>query len=165
MVPIAAVFVWYFTSKPVSQLRPVVGEPASVRSNLLAGDSASGKGAPESGERSPTKIDDSPEFVESPRSFKPPTDPSFSVTNSEPVPIKHTPNEKANSSECARVDSQRIRLQAIAWSPVALDRRAVINEEIVCEGETIAGMSIVAINVDDVVFNHQGRLFKALMGH
>ena len=142
MMSIVAVMVWYASSQP-----------------------GSGLGPPLAGEPLPAKIDETPEFVvASPRYVKPPAVPSFSATNSEDAPIRHGSDENANSLEFTRVDPQRIRLQAIAWSPVALDRRAVINEEIVCEGETIAGLSIVAINLDDVVFNQQGRLFKALLG-
>lgn len=58
----------------------------------------------------------------------------------------------------------RLKVQAIAWSPVAQDRMAVMNNHIVHEGETVDGFSIVAIGQDDVVVKEKGQLWRVKFG-
>ena len=52
-----------------------------------------------------------------------------------------------------RLDNAELKLQAIAWSNVAAERIAVINDRIVHEGESVKGYSINQIRQDDVVVN------------
>ena len=47
----------------------------------------------------------------------------------------------------------KLKLQAIAWSDDATRRMAVINNQIVREGATVDGFSIINIRKDDVIVN------------
>jgi hypothetical protein len=50
-----------------------------------------------------------------------------------------------------RLDDDRIKLQAIAWSKVAAQRIAVINGHVVREGESVEGFSVNQIRQEDVI--------------
>ncbi len=63
-----------------------------------------------------------------------------------------------------RLADGRLKVQAIAWSDVAQDRMAVINDRVVHEGETVDGFSIVAIGQDDVVVKEKGQLWQVRFG-
>ena len=52
-----------------------------------------------------------------------------------------------------RLDDAKLKLQAIAWSNVAAQRIAVINNRIVREGESVEGFSINQIRQEDVIVN------------
>jgi hypothetical protein len=49
------------------------------------------------------------------------------------------------------IDNSQLKLQAIAWSDDAARRMAVINNQIVREGQTVDGFSINSIRKDDVI--------------
>jgi hypothetical protein len=50
-----------------------------------------------------------------------------------------------------RLDDDKIKLQAIAWSNVAAQRIAVINGHVVREGESVEGFSVNQIRREDVI--------------
>lgn len=91
---------------------------------------------------------------------------SASPTTLKPATMEVSTEPKgAASTPIKLIFAQKIRLQAIAWSPVAADRMAVINDEIVREGDSVEGLSVIAINIDDVLFNDRGHMQKAILGH
>jgi hypothetical protein len=52
-----------------------------------------------------------------------------------------------------RIDDSKLKLQAIAWSKDAAQRLAVINGQIVREGESVDGFLVNQIRQEDVVVN------------
>ena len=52
-----------------------------------------------------------------------------------------------------RLDDDKLKLQAIAWSHEAAQRIAVINGHVVREGETVEGFSVNQIRQEDVIVN------------
>ncbi|MGD8961464.1 MAG: hypothetical protein PVF29_06225 [Desulfobacterales bacterium] len=63
-----------------------------------------------------------------------------------------------------RLDNAKLNLQAIAWSNVAAERIAVINDRIVREGESVEGYSINQIRQEDVVVNDGARSWQLEFG-
>ena len=63
-----------------------------------------------------------------------------------------------------RLDNAKLKLQAIAWSSVAAERIAVINDRIVREGESVEGYSINQIRQEDVVVNDGARSWQLEFG-
>jgi hypothetical protein len=63
-----------------------------------------------------------------------------------------------------RLDNAELKLQAIAWSNVAAERIAVINDRIVREGESVEGYSINQIRQDDVVVNDGAQSWQLEFG-
>ena len=63
-----------------------------------------------------------------------------------------------------RLDNAKLKLQAIAWSKVAAERIAVINDRIVREGESVEGYSINRIRQEDVVVNDGARSWQLEFG-
>ena len=63
-----------------------------------------------------------------------------------------------------RLDNATLKLQAIAWSNVAAERIAVINDRIVREGESVEGYSINQIRQEDVVVNDGDRSWQLEFG-
>ncbi len=58
----------------------------------------------------------------------------------------------------------RLKVQALAWSPTAADRMAVINTRIVHEGDKVDGFTVVAIRSDDVVVREKGVTHRVEFG-
>ena len=54
----------------------------------------------------------------------------------------------------------RVELQAIAWSPEPAESFAVINNQILHEGQSFDGITIVRIGRDDVSFREMGREWR-----
>jgi hypothetical protein len=63
-----------------------------------------------------------------------------------------------------RLDNAKLTLQAIAWSNIAAERIAVINDRIVREGESVEGYSINQIRQEDVVVNDGARSWQLEFG-
>lgn len=61
-----------------------------------------------------------------------------------------------------RRDDTRLKLQAIAWSPDAEKRIAVINDRVVKEGDSIDGISVNHIDEDLVVVREEGLIWKII---
>ena len=52
-----------------------------------------------------------------------------------------------------RLNDDKLKLQAIAWSNEAAQRIAVINGHVVREGESVEGFSVNQIRREDVIVN------------
>ncbi|MGD2097428.1 MAG: hypothetical protein PVG35_07600 [Desulfobacterales bacterium] len=63
-----------------------------------------------------------------------------------------------------RLDNGKLKLQAIAWSNVATERIAVINDRIVREGESVEGYSINQIRQEVVVVNDGAQSWQLEFG-
>ncbi len=80
------------------------------------------------------------------------------------TPQKRTQPKDAYDSVRPLTDG-RLKIHAIVWSETKEDRMAVINTQILHEGDTLSGFSIVAIRPDDVVVRGEGGgLFKVIFG-
>jgi hypothetical protein len=115
-----------------------------------------------------------------PQSAEPATAPPATPPSAESVARRTTPAPPAKSppsvstqtrtsddnkfSAAERLRDNRLKIQAIAWSPVADERMAVINSHIVREGSSVEGFSVIAIRQDDVIVNEQGRLYRVVFG-
>ena len=70
------------------------------------------------------------------------------------LPPKKTKSAvKQDSRSYRRLDQSKLKLQAIAWSKTAAQRIAVINGNIVREGESVEGFSVTQIRQDDIIVN------------
>jgi hypothetical protein len=56
-----------------------------------------------------------------------------------------------------------LRISAIAWSPDALKRFAIVNLKSVHPGDSIEGAMVSEIQSDGIVFKWQGSEYKILM--
>ena len=66
--------------------------------------------------------------------------------------------------DVAPLKDGRLKIQAIAWSPVAQDRMAVVNSRIVNEGDKVDGFFVVAIRRDDLVVREKGKVYRVIFG-
>ena len=69
---------------------------------------------------------------------------------------------KAEEVEIPVLKDPEMKLQAITWSKDPQKRIAVINNNILRQGEAVSGYRIDTINQDDVVLNDKGRKWKIL---
>lgn len=81
-----------------------------------------------------------------------------------PASTEARTSDEARFSAAERLRDDRLKIQAIDWSPVADDRMAVINSHIVREGSSVEGFSVIAIRQDDVIVKEQGRLYRVVFG-
>jgi len=58
----------------------------------------------------------------------------------------------------------RLKVQALAWSPLAEDRMAVINTRIVHEGDKVEEFTVLVIGQDDVVVRLKGVVYRIPFG-
>jgi len=59
----------------------------------------------------------------------------------------------------------RLKVHAIAWSPMAEERMAVVNNRVVYEGDSVETFNVVAIRPDDVVVREKEKgLWKVVFG-
>ena len=79
-------------------------------------------------------------------------------------PTDPTSEDSAAYANVDRLRDNRLKIQAIAWSPVPDERMAVINSRIVREGGSVEGFSVVAIRSDDVVVREKGQLYRVIFG-
>jgi hypothetical protein len=81
-----------------------------------------------------------------------------------PAPKKEVRPSDAYNSLSPLTDG-RLKIQAIVWSDLHEDRMAVINTQIVYEGDSVAGFAVVAIRSDDVVVRGEGgAMHRVLFG-
>lgn len=91
-----------------------------------------------------------------------PADPAM-PTGSAP-PGSPTSEDDSTYANADRLMDNRLKIQAIAWSPVPDERMAVINSRIVREGGSVEGFSVIAIRSDDVIVKEKGQLYKVVFG-
>jgi len=80
---------------------------------------------------------------------------------------KNTRNTKAelfDSIPVKQVEESRLELQAIAWSTDPKSRIAVINNKIIREGGSVAGVIVTHIGKDDVVFKKGKEEWRQQLG-
>ncbi len=82
---------------------------------------------------------------------------------SEKKPTTQPPPQDAYNDILPLSDG-RLKVQAIAWSPVVEDRMAVINARIVHEGDKVDGFLVLAIRHDDVVVKEKGSVHRVVFG-
>jgi hypothetical protein len=74
-----------------------------------------------------------------------------------PSPVAPTEKTQAVSRQTPRtyrrLDDEKLKLQAIAWSKQPAQRIAVINGHVVREGESVEGFSVNQIRKEDVIVN------------
>ncbi|MEJ2038945.1 MAG: hypothetical protein P8X55_08430 [Desulfosarcinaceae bacterium] len=58
----------------------------------------------------------------------------------------------------------RLKVQAIAWSPVAEECMAVVNDRIVHQGDAVDGFSVLAVEADQLVVRSGGWLWAVAFG-
>ena len=81
------------------------------------------------------------------------------------VPEKKSPSRSARAERSyQKLDNDSLKLQAIAWSKVASQRIAVINDRIVREGESIEGFSINQIRQENVIVNDGSQTWQLEFG-
>jgi hypothetical protein len=90
--------------------------------------------------------------------------PSMSFSTQSTVPEDKEALPASFSSVEERRDDSRLKLQAIAWSLNPEKRIAVINNQIVREGSSIQGISVIHILEDQVIFREGEATFKMTFG-
>jgi hypothetical protein len=63
-----------------------------------------------------------------------------------------------------RLTDNRLKIQAIAWSPIPDERMSVINSHIRREGDSVEGFLVVKIGTDDVIVREKGQLYRVVFG-
>jgi hypothetical protein len=88
-----------------------------------------------------------------------------------PVATKKKPTPKAAPAPTQRtrpdapeMKDGKLKLQAVSWSEEASSSLAVINDQIVREGQTVDGHVVVSIGKDDVIVREGGRHWKVVFG-
>lgn len=84
-------------------------------------------------------------------------------------PVRPTPQQSTQPLDAYNsvrtLTDGRLKIQAIVWSDIKQDRMAVINTQILHEGDVVSGFSVVAIRPDDVVVRGEGGgLHKVIFG-
>ncbi len=102
--------------------------------------------------------------------------PSFNHSKTSPRPALNPAQPRPQPPPAASQDSNlfanaermtdgRLKVQAIVWAPAPADRMAVVNSNVVREGGTLEGFSVVGIGEDAVyVREGGGRLLKVPFG-
>lgn len=147
---------------------PTTGTMATVKPRMPDWVESDASTRPDTSGRAPS----SAEPVKSPTATTRPAESKARRTISAP-PSKSPPaapadtraSDDARFSAAERLRDNRLKIQAIAWSPIADECMAVINSHIVHEGSTVEGFSVIAIRPDDVIVKEQGRLYRVVFGH
>ena len=83
-------------------------------------------------------------------------DPSDSL---DALPQKTSP-QKNKPLPIDRLEGVSIKIQAISWSEIPAQSLAVINNEVVREGDGIEGYQISRINIDDIVLRRGDKAYR-----
>lgn len=139
----------------VAQAKPVLPKRIESRERFEQGQNLRKAAPPDAATTSRADVD-----ANAPR-----TGPAGPATPTEaPPPTDPTSEDNAAYANADRLRDNRLKIQAIAWSPVPDERIAVINSRIVREGDSVEGFSVVAIRSDDVIVRENGQLYKAVFG-
>ena len=74
---------------------------------------------------------------------------------------------KATKDAYARAEvlpKDTLQLQAISWSDIPTERITIIAGQILREGQTIDGYSVIAIRPEDVILEKAGKWWKLVYG-
>jgi len=80
-------------------------------------------------------------------------------TLSEALPQKE-PAEKKEHMQIDRLEGVGFKVQAISWSEIPEQRLAVINSQVLREGDAIEEYQIQRINPDDIILQRGGKAFR-----
>lgn len=80
----------------------------------------------------------------------------------EPVKILESDPEELRYAQVALLENEKLELQAISWAKKPSDRIAVINNEIMHQGQFVAGYKIVYIGPDALVVEKGGEQWKII---
>lgn len=98
----------------------------------------------------------------------PPDPPASTAEDQETIPepdqTSLAPQSNDPFSRAVRLTDDRLEVQAIAWSPVAGDRMAVINNQIIYQGNTVDGFYVVEIGQDQVLVKEGGQYYVVYFG-
>jgi hypothetical protein len=144
------------TADAVAQAKPVLPKRIESRERFEQGQNLQKATPPDATTASGAEID-----AASPPRTGPanPAAPTASVPPADPKSGDDTAYANAD-----RLMDNRLKIQAIAWSPIPDERMAVINSRIVREGGSVEGFSVVAIRSDDVIVREKGQLYRVLFG-
>jgi type IV secretory pathway VirB10-like protein len=144
------------TTDAVAQARPVLPKRIESRERFEQGQNLQKATPSDAATASSAEFDK----IGPPRSR-----PAIPVAPTGSVPPADPKSEDDSAyTNAERLMDSRIKIQAIAWSPVPDERMAVINSRIVREGGSVEGFSVVAIRSDDVIVKEEGRLYRVLFG-
>jgi hypothetical protein len=163
-------------SAPAPEPSETPGPPAATaarESTAAAPTTPERRGSPASGPPLPTKdaaaapatpvtAPSRPSPVSPPRARS--VTPVAPVRNVAPVPAASGPTESPEPT-LTRLRDDAVKLQAVAWSSDPERRMAVINEQIVREGNTIEGYTIATIREESVVVRKGGASWELRYGH
>ncbi|MGD9007731.1 MAG: general secretion pathway protein GspB [Desulfobacteraceae bacterium] len=144
------------TADAVTQAKPVLPKPIESRERFEQGKNLQKATPPDAAKASRAEADaagpprNGPARPAAPTGSVPPADPKSA-------------NESAYAN-ADRLTDNRLKIQAIAWSPVPDERMAVINSSIVREGGSVEGFTVVAIRSDDVIVREKGQLYRVIFG-
>lgn len=78
--------------------------------------------------------------------------------------VKSHGNENEEYANAERLTDGRLKVQAIVYADISDERMAVVNNQIVREGSTIEGFSIIGIGESALYVKEGGRLLKVQFG-
>jgi hypothetical protein len=131
-------------------------------------------GAAKAGEPKPAEVPPKPgsdiaannSRKKAPPAIPPKTQPNTKAA-SRPAPVnKKASDPQVNNrfSQATRLTDGRLEVQAIAWSPVVEDRMAVINNQVIHQGNTIEGFAVVEIGEDKVLVKEGPQFYVVFFG-
>jgi cytoskeletal protein RodZ len=144
------------TADAVAQAKPVLPKRIESRERFKQGQNLQKATPPDAATASRAEVDAAGLPRTGPAS---PAAPTGSVPPADPKSEDDTAYANAD-----RLMDNRLKIQAIAWSPVPDERMAVINSRIVREGSSVEGFSVVAIRSDDVIVREKGQLYRVPFG-
>ena len=140
---------------PMAQAQPVLPKRIESRERFEQGQNPRKAAPPDAATASKAGTD----------ATGPRTGPAVSATPTGSAPPAEPKSEDdAAYANADRLRDNRLKIQAIAWSPVPDERMAVINSRIVREGGSVEGFSVVAIRSDDVIVREKGQLYRVIFG-
>ena len=83
---------------------------------------------------------------------------------SPPLPDRAEQPAETVYRDASPLTDGRLKIQALAWSPIAEDRMAVINTRIVHVGDKVDGFAVLAIGRDDVIVREKGEIYRLAFG-
>lgn len=116
-----------------------------------------------------TRTDPPPSSVRKPEPKTSPSAPPASTAQQsvttdvpDPKPVAQKPNPRF--AQAQHLTDGRLEVQAIAWSPVVEDCMAVINNQIIHQGDSVDGFSVVEIGEDKVLVKEGPQYYVVYFG-
>lgn len=144
------------TADAVAQAKPVLPKRIESRERFERGQNLQMATPPDAATASIADVDATGPPRTGPASSSSPTG---SVS-----PANPKPEDDSAYANADRLMDNRLKIQAIAWSPIPDECMAVINSRIVRVGGSVEGFSVVAIRSDDVIVRENGQLYRVIFG-